>query len=95
MVERSPLLKIASHLVMVLGVLIVGFPLYLAFVASTHTAQEILQVPMPLLPGSNFWNTYQTALFGGGSGPGSGAPVKREPPPLPPACQALLDKHLL
>ena len=27
--------------------------------------------------------------------PGSGAPVKREPPPLPPACQALLDKHLL
>lgn len=27
--------------------------------------------------------------------PGSGAPVKREPPPLPPSCQALLDKHLL
>lgn len=27
--------------------------------------------------------------------PGSTAPVKREPPPLPPACQALLDKHLL
>ena len=77
MVERSPLLKIASHLVMVLGVLIVGFPLYLAFIASTHTAQEILQVPMPLTPGSNFWNTYQTALFGGGGGPGSGAPVAR------------------
>ena len=77
MVERSPLLRIASHLVMVLGVLIVGFPLYLAFIASTHTAQEILQVPMPLTPGSNFWNTYQTALFGGGGGPGSGAPVAR------------------
>ena len=27
--------------------------------------------------------------------PGSGSPVKREPPPLPPSCQALLDKHLL
>lgn len=27
--------------------------------------------------------------------PGSGAPVKRQPPPLPPSCQALLDKHLL
>ena len=77
MVERSPLLTVVSHLVMVLGVLIVGFPLYLAFVASTHTAQEILQVPMPLTPGSNFWNTYQTALFGGGGGPGSGAPVAR------------------
>ena len=77
MVERSPLLTIVSHLVMVLGVLIVGFPLYLAFVASTHTAQEILQVPMPLVPGSNFWETYKTALLGGGSGPGSGAPVAR------------------
>lgn len=75
MVERSPILDALSHLVMVLGVIIVGFPLYLAFVASTHTAQDIVQVPMPILPGSNFWETYKTALFGGGSGPGSSAPV--------------------
>ncbi|MCX8961428.1 penicillin-insensitive murein endopeptidase [Erwinia psidii] len=27
--------------------------------------------------------------------PGAGKPVKRQPPPLPPACQTLLDKHLL
>ena len=48
-----------SHLVLVLGLLIVVvFPLYLAFVASTHTAQDILQVPMPLLPGSNLVETY-------------------------------------
>ena len=77
MVERSPFLTIFSHLMMLLGVVIVGFPLYLAFIASTHTAQEILQVPMPLTPGSNFWETYKTALLGGGSGPGSGAPVAR------------------
>jgi sn-glycerol 3-phosphate transport system permease protein len=75
MVERSPFLKAFSHLIMVLGVIIVGFPLYLAFVASTHTAQDIVQAPMPMLPGSNFWETYKTALFGGGSGPGSSAPV--------------------
>ena len=75
MVERSPFLKAFSHLIMVLGVIIVGFPLYLAFVASTHTAQDIVQVPMPMLPGSNFWETYKTALFGGGTGPGSSAPV--------------------
>ena len=76
MVERSPLLTFFSHLIMVLGVLIVGFPLYLAFVASTHTPQDIIQVPMPLVPGSNFWETYKAALFGG-SGPGSSAPVAR------------------
>ncbi|HBT13742.1 MAG TPA: peptidase, partial [Erwinia persicina] len=26
---------------------------------------------------------------------GSTPPVKREPPPLPPSCQALLDNHRL
>ena len=55
MVERNLFLRVLSHLVMVLGLLIVAFPLYLAFVASTHTAQDILQVPMPLLPGATWW----------------------------------------
>lgn len=62
---------------MILGVLVVAFPLYLAFIASTHTAQEIVQTPMPLLPGSNFWATYKTALFGAEVGAGSTAPVAR------------------
>ena len=57
------------------GVLIVAFPLYLAFVASTHTAQEIVQAPMPLLPGNYMWETYSKALLGGGAGGGSKAPV--------------------
>ena len=55
--------------------LIVAFPLYLAFVASTHTAQDIVQAPMPLLPGGNLVETYTAALFGGGAGRGSTAPV--------------------
>ena len=33
MVERSAILKIFAHLVMLLGILVVAFPLYLAFVA--------------------------------------------------------------
>ena len=77
MVERRATLGILAHAVMILGVLIVAFPLYLAFVASTHTAQEIVQAPMPLLPGSNFWESYKTALFGGSGGQGSTAPVAR------------------
>jgi sn-glycerol 3-phosphate transport system permease protein len=77
MVERSPFLKFLAHAVMILGVMIVAFPLYLAFVASTHTAQEIVQAPMPLLPGSHLWETYTKALLGGGSGAGSTAPVAR------------------
>lgn len=77
MVERSKFLSVLAHLVMLIGVLIVAFPLYLAFVASTHTAQEIVQAPMPLLPGSHFWETYKAALFGNDSGAGSNAPVAR------------------
>ena len=77
MVERSPFLKFIAHAVMILGVLIVAFPLYLAFVASTHTAQEIVQAPMPLLPGSHLWESYSKALLGGGAGAGSTAPVAR------------------
>src|SRR5438445_1111132 len=62
---------------MIIGVLIVAFPIYLAFVASTHTAQEIVQAPMPLLPGGHFWENYVAALTGHGGGAGSNAPVGR------------------
>ena len=77
MVERRPTLGILAHTVMILGVIIVAFPIYLAFVASTHTAQEIVQAPMPLLPGGHFWENYVAALTGHGGGAGSNAPVGR------------------
>jgi sn-glycerol 3-phosphate transport system permease protein len=79
MVERRGTLGILAHVVMIVGVLIVAFPLYLAFVASTHTAQDIVQAPMPMLPGSHMWESYKIALFGGGAseGGGSDAPVAR------------------
>jgi sn-glycerol 3-phosphate transport system permease protein len=77
MVERSATLRVLSHLVMVLGLTIVAFPLYLAFVASSHTAEAIVQAPMPLVPGSNLLETFKSALFGGGGGAGSTAPAAR------------------
>ena len=77
MIERSVGLRVLGHVVMVLGLLVVAFPLYLAFVASTHTAEAILQVPMPLVPGSNLLKTYESALLGGGAGSGSTAPAAR------------------
>ena len=77
MVERRPLMDLLAHAVMLMGVLIVAFPLYLAFVASTHTAQDIVQAPMPLMPGSHFWETYKAALFGRDVSVASGAPVAR------------------
>ncbi|GHC79948.1 sn-glycerol-3-phosphate transport system permease protein UgpE [Pseudorhodoferax aquiterrae] len=77
MVERRPLLTLLSHLVLVLGIIIVAFPIYLAFVASTHTRDEIVQVPMPITPGSHMVENYTAALTGTGSTQGSAAPVGR------------------
>ena len=75
MVERRPWLNFLSHAVLVLGVLIVAFPVYITFVASTHTAQAIVQAPMPLLPGDRLMQNYTAVLTGAERGPGSGAPV--------------------
>jgi sn-glycerol 3-phosphate transport system permease protein len=77
MVERRPLLTFFTHAILLIGVAIVAFPVYLTFVASTHTAEEIVQAPMPLLPGDQFWHNYTAAFTGSEKGPGSGAPVGR------------------
>ena len=66
MVDRNPWLSALSHAVLIFGVALVAFPLYLAFIASTHTAEAIVQLPMPLLPGEHLWANYQAALFGSG-----------------------------
>jgi sn-glycerol 3-phosphate transport system permease protein len=76
-VERRPFLTAFTHLVLVLGVLIVAFPLYLTFVASTQTSQDIMQAPMSLLPGDQLVENYSAAWNGTGAGAGSKAPVAR------------------
>ena len=75
MVERRPLLNILSHAVLILGVLVVAFPLYLTFVASTHTTSDIVHPPMSLLPGTHLAENYSAAWNGTGTGNGSKAPV--------------------
>ena len=65
MVEKRGLGIWLSHAIMVLGVLIVFFPIWLAFVASTVTQPEIVSPPMPLLPGDQFFINYKKALLAG------------------------------
>jgi sn-glycerol 3-phosphate transport system permease protein len=74
MVENRPLLTVVSHAVLILGVLTVAFPLYVTFVASTLTFQEIMSVPMPLLPGGELVANY-TQVLTAGSTMGSQAAV--------------------
>ena len=51
MIENRPWLTVFSHAVLIAGIAVIAFPLYVTFVASTHTLDEILQVPMPLAAG--------------------------------------------
>jgi sn-glycerol 3-phosphate transport system permease protein len=77
MVERRPTLGILAHVVLILGVIAVALPVYITFVASTHTAAEVVQAPMPMLPGTHLIENYQQALLGTGSSQGSNAAVGR------------------
>src|SRR5947208_1801342 len=65
MVENRPWLTVLSHAVLLAGVALIAFPLYITFVASTLTHQEILQVPMPLVPGGHLWENYSQVLTAG------------------------------
>jgi sn-glycerol 3-phosphate transport system permease protein len=74
MVERRPLLTVMTHLGLVLGIIVIAFPLYVTFVASTLTFEQVQEVPMSLVPGDQFWANYAQVLSGG-STRGSTAPV--------------------
>ncbi|MDJ0777712.1 MAG: sn-glycerol-3-phosphate ABC transporter permease UgpE [Gammaproteobacteria bacterium] len=65
MVERRGHALWLTHLFMILGVLVIFFPIWLAFVASTVTQPEIVSPPMPLLPGDHFIDNYKKALLSG------------------------------
>ena len=74
MVENRPILRAFQHFVLIVGVITVAFPLYVTFIASTHSLDSILSVPMPLLPGDQLWNNYSQVLTAG-STRGAQAPV--------------------
>lgn len=61
MVEHRPLMTFVTHAVLILGALALVFPIYVTFVASTHTIQEITK-SFPLLPGNQLIENYLKAL---------------------------------
>jgi sn-glycerol 3-phosphate transport system permease protein len=76
MVENRPFATFLAHATLILGIAVIAFPLYITFVASTHTLESILQVPMPLVPGDRMLENYQQVLFSG-TERGATAPVGR------------------
>jgi sn-glycerol 3-phosphate transport system permease protein len=68
MVEHRGFSRFLPHIVLVIGVAIVAFPVYLCFVGSTHPQDIVANGQMPLTPGPLFFETYYKTLFVGSSG---------------------------
>jgi sn-glycerol 3-phosphate transport system permease protein len=67
MVENRPFNNLLPHLILWVGIIIVAFPVYLAFVGSTHEAAVIANGQMPLTPGGKFFENYYRTIFVGTS----------------------------
>jgi sn-glycerol 3-phosphate transport system permease protein len=59
MIERSPILNIVTHLVMLMVLVLSAFPILVVFIASTHDLRTVNQVPMPLWPGEHLLRNYE------------------------------------
>lgn len=55
MIENRRGLDIFSHLMLIVGVLAILFPLYVAVVAATLDNKAVFQTPMTLIPGTQLW----------------------------------------
>jgi sn-glycerol 3-phosphate transport system permease protein len=71
MVENRPFASFLTHLVLILGVAIVVFPVYVAFIASTQAPGTFLRGIIPLVPGPHMLENYATMLGAGMSQAGA------------------------
>ena len=60
--ERTPVIDALCHLILLVGAALVCLPIYFVFVTGSLTQAEIMRVPMPWLPGSQFLANMQTVL---------------------------------
>jgi len=68
MVENRSFRNVVPHLILWIGIAIVAFPVYLAFVGSTHEPTIIANGQMPLWPGAHLLENYYRTIFIGTSG---------------------------
>ena len=76
MVEHRPGLNFFCHAVLITALVVIMFPVWFTFVASTQTADRMRDVPLPLWPGGELWQNVVTVLKHGVAG-ASTAPVGR------------------
>jgi sn-glycerol 3-phosphate transport system permease protein len=55
MIERTPILNVLTHLILFSGLILILIPIWLAFVAATHTLQAVNTAPVEFWPGDQLW----------------------------------------
>jgi sn-glycerol 3-phosphate transport system permease protein len=65
MIGGRPSGRVIAHVLLIIGVVIIAFPIWYVVVASTHTLQTILRPPLPMIPGPYGPENYAEALSGG------------------------------
>ncbi|AZO52838.1 MULTISPECIES: ABC transporter permease subunit [unclassified Mesorhizobium] len=69
MVERTPFLNFFTHLILFVGFVLCIAPFVVVAVAASHNLKDVNDVPMSLLPGSDFWTNIKTAWTTADLGP--------------------------
>jgi len=72
MIENRPVSTFISHAVLLAGIAIVLFPIWITIVAASHDAARLLQVPLPLGLGDQFYENLKEVV---GKGVGNTAPL--------------------
>lgn len=65
MIENRPGLTLFSHIMLILGVAVVLFPLYVAFVTATLDNNAVYDTPMTLIPGGHLWENLRAIWVNG------------------------------
>lgn len=69
MVERTPFLNFFTHLILFVGFVFCVAPFVVVVIAASHNLKDVNDVPMSLLPGSDFWVNIKTAWTTADLGP--------------------------
>ena len=69
MVRNNRVGTVITHVLLIAGVALMCFPIWLTFVGSTVTQAEIVRPPLPLVPGGQLVENYRAALVSGVNAP--------------------------
>lgn len=73
MTEHGFVRRALPHVYLIVAAFIMLFPIFLVFIASTHTSADIMAAPMPLKPGPHLLENYSRAILEGNKNLGASA----------------------